>query len=117
MQARRVRKRSGPCEDARLRASLDLDGELDELGRIHLRRHLDGCPDCGDWVEAMSELTSLLRTAPVEPPPDEMPQPAASAAARPALRPEKRQPPRNVPSRERYPCIPPPPKPAASPAA
>ncbi len=43
MTARRPRKRLGLCEDARLRASLELDGELDELGRIHLRRHLDGC--------------------------------------------------------------------------
>jgi DNA-binding CsgD family transcriptional regulator len=41
----------------------------------------------------------------------------AAAAARPAIRPENRQPPRNVPSSDRYPCIPPPPNPAASPAA
>lgn len=41
----------------------------------------------------------------------------AAAAALPALRPENMHPPRNVPSSERYPCIPPPPKPAASPAA
>jgi hypothetical protein len=44
-------------------------------------------------------------------------QPTAAAAARPAVRPEKTQPPRNVPSSERYPCTPPPPKPATSPAA
>src|SRR5438270_12010836 len=40
-----------------------------------------------------------------------------SAAALPAVRPENRHPPRNVPSSERYPCMPPPPKPATSPAA
>src|ERR1700722_16337050 len=40
-----------------------------------------------------------------------------AAIERPAIRPEKRQPPRNVPSSALYPCIPPPPKPAASPAA
>jgi GNAT superfamily N-acetyltransferase len=37
--------------------------------------------------------------------------------ARPTARPENRQPPRNVPSRARYPCMPPPPNPATSPAA
>ena len=42
---------------------------------------------------------------------------SASAAARPAARPENRQPPRNVPSNALYPCTPPPPNPATSPAA
>lgn len=42
---------------------------------------------------------------------------ASSAADRPAIRPEKMHPPRNVPSRALYPCSPPPPNPAASPAA
>ena len=40
-----------------------------------------------------------------------------SATARPAARPEKRHPPRKVPSSARYPCMPPPPNPATSPAA
>jgi hypothetical protein len=42
---------------------------------------------------------------------------ASSAIARPAALPEKMHPPRNVPSNELYPCTPPPPNPAASPAA
>ena len=113
---------AGLCEDARARASLALDGELDdEVGARLLRRHLAGCPDCASRVAEMWAITGLLRQAPLEPVPRAtkagLPQPADPAAARPALRPEKRQPPRNVPSRERYPCMPPPPKPAASPAA
>ena len=36
---------------------------------------------------------------------------------RPATRPENRHPPRKVPSSALYPCMPPPPKPATSPAA
>src|SRR5215218_452951 len=44
-------------------------------------------------------------------------QPVATATARPVCRPENRQPPRNVPSSERYPCMPPPPNPATPPAA
>ncbi len=42
---------------------------------------------------------------------------SALATAAAARRPVKTQPPRNVPSSERLPCIPPPPKPAASPTA
>jgi len=41
----------------------------------------------------------------------------APQAVRPAMRPPSRQPPRNVPSRPRLPFMPPPPKPADSPAA
>src|SRR6476646_1341249 len=41
-------------------------------------------------------------------------RPSIAAAA---IRPERMQPPRNVPSRARSPCMPPPPKPAASPTA
>src|SRR6266516_2782174 len=44
-------------------------------------------------------------------------QATAAAAARPATRPENRHPPRKVPSSARYPCMPPPPNPATSPAA
>src|SRR5258708_14944186 len=39
------------------------------------------------------------------------------AASRPAARPVNRQPPRKVPSSALYPCTPPPPNPATSPAA
>ena len=41
----------------------------------------------------------------------------AVAIAWAAILPLNTQPPRNVPSSERLPCMPPPPKPAASPAA
>ena len=60
------------CEDARLLASLELDGELDELGALQLRRHLASCPDCALWVAEMAAVTSLLRETPFEPVPADM---------------------------------------------
>jgi anti-sigma factor RsiW len=65
-----ARPRPGPgsaCDDARLRASLELDGELDDLGRLQLRRHLESCAGCARHVADMWAATSLLRSAPPEP--------------------------------------------------
>ncbi len=61
---------------------------------------------------ALGTLPEQTAGGPVAPP-----QPVCRAAALPAARPENRQPPRKVPSSALYPCTPPPPKPATSPAA
>jgi len=63
------------CEEARLLASLELDGELDELGALQLRRHLAHCTDCARWVAEMAAVTSLLRETPFEPVPVDMAPP------------------------------------------
>jgi anti-sigma factor RsiW len=75
MARRPVRALPRPCEDARLLASLELDGELDELGALQLRRHLERCPECARWVAEMAEVTSLLRETPFERVPVDMAPP------------------------------------------
>ena len=72
MAGRPARSLPRSCEDARLLASLELDGELDELGALQLRRHLASCPDCASWVAEMLATTSLLRATPFEPVPVDM---------------------------------------------
>lgn len=67
MGGRPARSLPRSCEDARLLASLELDGELDELGALQLRRHLERCPACALWVAEMRAVTTLLRAAPFEP--------------------------------------------------
>ena len=58
----------GPCEAAHLRASLVLDGELeDDLDRLLLKRHLDRCPECVDAVARLEAAAWLLRREPAEP--------------------------------------------------
>ena len=58
----------GPCEAARLRASLALDGELeDDLDHLLLKRHLDRCPECVDAVARLEAAAWLLRREPAEP--------------------------------------------------
>lgn len=54
------------CDVARLRASLALDGELDDVGRAHLARHLDRCADCARLAVRMEAGARLLRQAPRE---------------------------------------------------
>jgi anti-sigma factor RsiW len=66
MEARRRTVSASACDDARLRASLELDGELDDLGRLHLRRHLESCARCARDVEGMRAASSVLRSAPLE---------------------------------------------------
>lgn len=72
MAGRPARPLPRACEDARLLASLELDGEIDELGAKQLRRHLASCPDCASWVAEMRSVTSLLRATPFEPVPTDM---------------------------------------------
>lgn len=54
------------CEAARLRASLALDGELDEIHLLLLQRHLDRCPECAGLVPEMRAVTGAVRRAPLE---------------------------------------------------
>jgi anti-sigma factor RsiW len=55
----------GACEAARLRASLALDGELeDDLDQLLLKRHLDRCPECVAAVARLEAAAWLLRREP-----------------------------------------------------
>lgn len=57
------------CEAARLRASLALDGDLDEMHGLLLQRHLDRCPECADAVRGIDLVTTLVRDTRLEPRP------------------------------------------------
>ena len=54
------------CRDARLRASLALDDQLDEVGRQRLARHLEECVACTQVVADMRSATRSLRHARME---------------------------------------------------
>jgi hypothetical protein len=54
------------CEAARLRASLALDGDLEEIQLLLLQRHLDRCPECLGVVGGMRSVTTSIRSAPLE---------------------------------------------------
>ncbi len=48
--------------------SCEVDGELDDLDAVRLKRHLARCPTCAAWAEEASALARLLRsTEPAEP--------------------------------------------------
>ena len=64
MRAARRLRSGRACDEARLRASLGLDGALDEVGRIRLRRHLRSCAECAQVVDEMRATSVLLRRAP-----------------------------------------------------
>lgn len=55
------------CDVARLHASLAVDGELDDVGRAQLARHLGRCADCAQLALGMEAAAKLLRHAPPEP--------------------------------------------------
>jgi len=56
----------GACEAARLRASLALDGGLDDdFDLLLLERHLARCPECAEVVAAMRRAASAVRRAPL----------------------------------------------------
>src|SRR5436309_3429355 len=57
--------RTTTCERAAQWISLELDGELSELERVRLARHLEGCASCRAWSAEVGGFTSLLRTAPL----------------------------------------------------
>jgi hypothetical protein len=57
----------GACEAARLRASLALDGGLDDdYDLLLLERHLARCPECADVVAAMRDASTAVRRTPFE---------------------------------------------------
>jgi predicted anti-sigma-YlaC factor YlaD len=57
--------RTTTCERAAQWISLELDGELSELERARLVRHLDRCASCRAWSADVGGFTTLLRTAPL----------------------------------------------------
>lgn len=67
------------CEAARLRASLALDGDLEEIQLLLLQRHLDRCPECLAVAGGMRSVTTSIRSAPLEVRP-----PAPAGRCRPA---------------------------------
>jgi predicted anti-sigma-YlaC factor YlaD len=54
------------CTRAREWVSLRADGELSELERLLLRRHLGRCEACRTFAETVGEVTEVLRTTPQE---------------------------------------------------
>lgn len=70
------------CARARECASLRADGELSELERLLLRRHLSRCESCRTFADRLTATTQLLRAAPVERP---------SRALVPEVRPVRRR--------------------------
>jgi|SRR2546430_919639 anti-sigma factor RsiW len=56
------------CGRARELISLQLDGELSELGRRRLAAHLDGCACCRDFARGTEATALALRTSPLEQP-------------------------------------------------
>lgn len=59
--------RDHACDDARARASRELDGGLEELDRLMLERHLGTCPACAQFAAVTALVTNELRRAPLEP--------------------------------------------------
>jgi anti-sigma factor RsiW len=61
-------RRTTACERAGQWISLRLDGELTDLERAALNRHLERCERCGAYAAELGSITQLLREAPlVEP--------------------------------------------------
>jgi predicted anti-sigma-YlaC factor YlaD len=56
------------CARAREWVSLRADGELSELERLLLRRHLARCEGCREFAETVGAVTEVLRTTPQERP-------------------------------------------------
>jgi ferric-dicitrate binding protein FerR (iron transport regulator) len=78
------RDRDRGCRRAREWVSLRLDGELSELERLLLRRHLGRCPECRAVADGFEAATRLIRATPRDRPALSF-QPAP-AAARPQRR-------------------------------
>ena len=54
------------CARAREWASLRLDGELSELERLFLGRHLARCAECAAFADSLSTFTTKIRETPPE---------------------------------------------------
>lgn len=75
----------GGCDRAREWVSLRLDGELSELERLLLRRHLSRCGGCRAFAESVEVVTHAIRESPHERPSRSL-EPATPAPARPRAR-------------------------------
>ncbi len=53
------------CDAARLRVSLALDGELDDVGRVRLDHHLALCAECAGVAARMEAACGRIRRAPL----------------------------------------------------
>jgi predicted anti-sigma-YlaC factor YlaD len=60
--------RGRSCARAREWASQRLDGELSELERLLLRRHLGRCAGCRAFAEGIESTARAIRSTPVEEP-------------------------------------------------
>lgn len=56
------------CQKAREAVSLQLDGELSELGSLRLATHLRRCGACSEHALELTATAELLRSAPLEHP-------------------------------------------------
>lgn len=81
------RDRERGCARAREWASQRLDGELSELERLLLRRHLTRCADCRVFVQSIEGAVAAIRAAPDEEPS----RPLASAPDASRRRPARRR--------------------------
>jgi anti-sigma factor RsiW len=61
---RTFRSGSWACDRARQAVSLHLDGELSQLERVLMERHLDCCSACAEFAAHAAVLTRELRVAP-----------------------------------------------------
>jgi predicted anti-sigma-YlaC factor YlaD len=57
--------RTNTCERTTQWISLDLDGELSQLERAALARHLSGCAGCREVSNEVGGFTHMLREAPL----------------------------------------------------
>jgi anti-sigma factor RsiW len=74
--------RAHGCDRARSLASAGLDGVLADTESAELRRHLRGCPDCQAVVEAITDVTQRVRSAPEVEAPRLLAPPLAARAPR-----------------------------------
>jgi anti-sigma factor RsiW len=58
---------SSVCERVRAQISLELDGQLSQLERVMLARHVERCADCRAYRADVTAATYALRHAPLEP--------------------------------------------------
>jgi predicted anti-sigma-YlaC factor YlaD len=56
------------CENARKAASLQIDGELSEVGSARLEAHLRECEACAAYARELAAITMRMRSAPLEQP-------------------------------------------------
>lgn len=52
------------CEEILELYSLQIDGELDEVGQGRMRRHVSDCPECAPMLTAVQQVDQLFRSTP-----------------------------------------------------